>query len=111
LAAVKPLAAEYYQLTGKPLGVTGEAKASHRWRFCQRARIGTQKNLRVNSGLLRSDGGSSESFDCSNWRRARSRNPKHGYDREPIVTTAATEVTDFTWQLWLQSVPNPKARW
>lgn len=24
LAAVKPLAAEYYQLTGKPLGVTGE---------------------------------------------------------------------------------------
>lgn len=24
LASVKPLAAEYYQLTGKPLGVTGE---------------------------------------------------------------------------------------
>jgi hypothetical protein len=24
LAAIKPLAAEYYQLTGKPLGVTGE---------------------------------------------------------------------------------------
>lgn len=24
LAAAKPLAAEYYQLTGKPLGVTGE---------------------------------------------------------------------------------------
>lgn len=24
LAAVKPLAVEYYQLTGKPLGVTGE---------------------------------------------------------------------------------------
>lgn len=24
LAAVKPLAAEYYQLTGNPLGVTGE---------------------------------------------------------------------------------------
>lgn len=24
LATVKPLAAEYYQLTGKPLGVTGE---------------------------------------------------------------------------------------
>ena len=24
LAAVKPLAAEYYRLTGKPLGVTGE---------------------------------------------------------------------------------------
>ncbi len=24
LAAVKPLAAEYYKLTGKPLGVTGE---------------------------------------------------------------------------------------
>src|SRR5712692_9699527 len=24
LAAVKPLAADYYQLTGKPLGVTGE---------------------------------------------------------------------------------------
>ena len=24
LAAVNPLAAEYYQLTGKPLGVTGE---------------------------------------------------------------------------------------
>jgi hypothetical protein len=37
LAAVKPLAAEYYQLTGKPLGVTGEVaeyviRATH-WRI------------------------------------------------------------------------------
>lgn len=30
LATVKPLAAEYYRLTGKPLGVTGEVAECRR---------------------------------------------------------------------------------
>jgi hypothetical protein len=36
---------------------------------------------------------------------ARSRNPKNGFDKEPIVTTAATGVTDFTRQLWCNPLP------
>src|SRR5262245_48883207 len=31
--------------------------------------------------------------------RARSRNPKHGLDKEPVVTPAAAGVTDFTRKL------------